>query len=216
MGPCPVSSAAQDASRDQIPSHARPAIKRVSIQSAWQFGEHHSLAVTSPPSSHLPPSTSRQDPAESPLRSHEFSAIASGSRGRPRQVNGLRKLGISLAIFHFRRSRASGRGAVPDRPRATGQISSVTNLFGFRPQQRRTLTMKREDQLLDQPSYETKYLSIGEMPGAGRYRCVHCHSYIAFLRDPEDQLPPCPNCGVRQYVKYEPYDAVAAMSTCSR
>ena len=68
--------------------------------------------------------------------------------------------------------------------------------------------MKREDPLIDRPIH----LSIGDMPGAGQYRCVHCHSYIAFLRDPEDQLPPCPNCGVRQYVKYEPSDSVAAVS----
>jgi DNA-directed RNA polymerase subunit RPC12/RpoP len=75
--------------------------------------------------------------------------------------------------------------------------------------------MRREDQSAVTYGGHRKDLSIGEMPGAGRYRCVQCHSYVAFLRDPEDQLPPCPNCGVRPCVKYEPFDAVAVMSTHS-
>lgn len=53
---------------------------------------------------------------------------------------------------------------------------------------------------------------IGERCGTGTYRCVSCNSFEVLIRDPEDQLPPCDNCGSGPNVRYLPMDENARIS----
>jgi hypothetical protein len=54
--------------------------------------------------------------------------------------------------------------------------------------------------------------AIGDTAGTGSYRCCKCQAYVAVLMGPEDQLPPCENCGSDDDVRYEPIDEDAEQS----
>jgi DNA-directed RNA polymerase subunit RPC12/RpoP len=58
----------------------------------------------------------------------------------------------------------------------------------------------------------TKTFAIGDQPGNGSYRCSKCGTYVAQLLSPEEQLPPCENCGSDDDVRYQPEDKEAAQS----
>lgn len=58
----------------------------------------------------------------------------------------------------------------------------------------------------------TSPLCIGEQPGNGCYRCCKCGSYVARLLSPEEQLPPCENCGSAEDVRYQAEDNEASQS----
>jgi hypothetical protein len=60
----------------------------------------------------------------------------------------------------------------------------------------------------------TARYSIGEQPGNGSYRCCKCGTYVARLLSPEEQLPPCENCGSAEDVQYRPEDKEATQSKC--
>ena len=54
--------------------------------------------------------------------------------------------------------------------------------------------------------------AIGDIAGTGAYRCCRCHDYVAKLTGPEDQIPPCENCGTLPDVRYEPWNEEAVIS----
>jgi hypothetical protein len=58
----------------------------------------------------------------------------------------------------------------------------------------------------------TSQFAIGEQPGNGCYRCCKCHSYVAQLLGPEEQLPPCEKCGSAGDVRYKAADGEACDS----
>lgn len=58
----------------------------------------------------------------------------------------------------------------------------------------------------------TSEFAIGEQPGNGCYRCCKCHSYVAQLLGPEEQLPPCEKCGSAEDVRYKAADGEACDS----
>ncbi|MDZ4656994.1 MAG: hypothetical protein SH868_05375 [Bythopirellula sp.] len=58
----------------------------------------------------------------------------------------------------------------------------------------------------------TTQFSIGEQPGNGSYRCSKCGTYVARLLGPEEQLPPCENCGSAKDVRYQVEDEEATQS----
>ena len=58
----------------------------------------------------------------------------------------------------------------------------------------------------------TKSFSIGDQPGSGCYRCTNCGKYVARLLGPEEQLPPCENCGSSGGVHYHAEDKEATQS----
>jgi DNA-directed RNA polymerase subunit RPC12/RpoP len=58
----------------------------------------------------------------------------------------------------------------------------------------------------------TTSFSVGEQPGSGEYRCCKCGTYVARLLGPEEQLPPCENCGSADDVRYQAKDNEASQS----
>lgn len=58
----------------------------------------------------------------------------------------------------------------------------------------------------------TQTFSIGDQPGNGTYRCTQCKTYVTRLLGPEEQLPPCENCGSNEDVRYQPEDQEAVQS----
>jgi DNA-directed RNA polymerase subunit RPC12/RpoP len=58
----------------------------------------------------------------------------------------------------------------------------------------------------------TDTYSIGDQPGNGTYRCSQCGKYVAKLLSPEEQLPPCENCGSSDHVRYKAEDREAKQS----
>jgi hypothetical protein len=58
----------------------------------------------------------------------------------------------------------------------------------------------------------TQTFAIGDQPGNGCYRCCKCGNYIARLLGPEEQLPPCENCGSADDVRYQVEDKEATQS----
>jgi DNA-directed RNA polymerase subunit RPC12/RpoP len=58
----------------------------------------------------------------------------------------------------------------------------------------------------------TKTYVIGDQPGNGTYRCCQCGKYVARLLSPEEQLPPCENCGSNEHVRYKAEDREAKQS----
>ncbi len=65
------------------------------------------------------------------------------------------------------------------------------------------------------PDQATKPLGafpIAEQPGTGVYRCTKCDDFEVTVTGPEDQLPPCANCGSAPDVLYMPMDENARVS----
>ena len=58
---------------------------------------------------------------------------------------------------------------------------------------------------------QTTY-KIGSQPGNGKYLCQRCHKYVAQLLGPEEQLPPCEECGSDDSVEYCAIDKEAYTS----
>lgn len=58
----------------------------------------------------------------------------------------------------------------------------------------------------------TDTYAIGDQPGNGTYRCCQCGEYMARLLGPEEQLPPCENCGSSDAVRYKTEDREANQS----
>lgn len=54
--------------------------------------------------------------------------------------------------------------------------------------------------------------AISEQPGSGQYRCQKCQKFVTVLLGPEEQLPPCGNCGSDKAVRYAAEDTEAEIS----
>lgn len=42
--------------------------------------------------------------------------------------------------------------------------------------------------------------TTGEKPGTGTYECTNCGTTVT-LDDPDDTLPPCPNCDSTDFMR---------------